>query len=166
MSDDFPGLLDLVQVQRPGNGSPKFAMLHVTRHRMGMGRHLCHVCGRLTLKRDRYIFPVQSGGFVTLRDDSVRYAGNVPPVHLACAKRAQRLCPHLSHSFAQPVAYPTEESRLMPRLDVVEGMEALAKTLPSNLKVVFSCYRLYGPGFTKFVKKLRLAHDEECRTKA
>ncbi len=158
MSDLFPGRIEVVQVERQGEGVPKFAAQHVTRHRRGMVDHLCHVCGRRTLKRDRYIFPVQSGGFVTMPDETMRYAGNVPPVHLACARVGQRLCPHLSHTFAQPVAFPSEESRIMPRPDVVPGMEALAKTLPPNLNVIFSCYRLYGPRFTKSVEKLRSEH--------
>ena len=155
LSNDFPGHVDLVQAEHPGKGAPKFAAQHVTRHRLGMKEHYCHVCGKRTVKGDRYIFPVQSGGFVTMPDDSPRFAGNVPPVHLACAKRAQRLCPHLSHTYAGPVAYPAEESRLMPRPDIVEGMEALAKTMPPNLKIVYSCYRLYGPRFTRLVQKLR-----------
>jgi ferredoxin len=159
-SVDFPGLVDLVQVERPKEGSPKFAALHVSRHRLGMVNHLCHVCGRRTLKYDRYLFPVQSGGFVTMSDESTRYAGNVPPVHSRCAERAARLCPHLSHAFAEKVAFPAEETRLMPRLDVVEGMEELAKTLPKGLKVVFSCFRLHGPAFTRKVQAMRAAHAE------
>lgn len=155
VSDDFPGHMDVVQAENPGAGAPKFATLHINRHRLGMARHVCHVCGRPTVKGDRYIFPVQSGGFVTMPDDSTRYAGNVPPVHLQCAKRAQRLCPHLSHSFSRPVAYPAEESRLMPRMDVVPGMEAFAETLPPGLPAVFTCYRLFGQRFTRQVQKLR-----------
>lgn len=129
--------------------------LRLTRHRMGMALHLCHVCGKPTPRRDRYIFLKESGGFVIMPDESTRYAGNVPPVHLSCARRAQQLCPHLSHAFAQPIAFPSEESRLIQRTDVVPGMEALAKTLPQNLKIVFTCYRLYGPHFTKRVAQLR-----------
>jgi hypothetical protein len=147
--------MDVVQAENPGVGTPKFAALHINRHRQGMAKHVCHVCGRPTVKGNRYIFPVQSGGFVTMPDESLRYAGNVPPVHLACAKRAQSLCPHLSYSFSLPVAYPSEESRLMPRTDVVAGMEGFAKTLPAGLKTVFTCYRLFGPRFTKQVQRLR-----------
>lgn len=158
MSDDFPGFLEVVQVQNQGQGMPKFAAQHVTRHRMGMANHFCHVCGRRTLARDRYIFPVQVGGFVTMPDNSIRYAGNVPPVHFSCGQIARQLCPHLSHTYAQPVMYPSEASQLMPRRDVVPGMEEFAKTLQPELRVVFSCYRLYGPRFTKTVQKLRQDH--------
>lgn len=159
-SRDFPGLTDLVQMHNPGVGAPAFAAVHVTRQRLGMANHLCHVCGRPTPKRDRYLFPVQSGGFVALADGAVRYGGNVPPVHLACAKKAQRLCPHLSGSLAPPVPFPRDEGRLVQRTDVVPGMEALAKTLPAGLEIVFSCYRLYGPEFTRHVERLRREHEK------
>ena len=155
MSDDFPGLLEVVQTELQGQGAPQFAAQHVSRHRAGMADHLCHVCGKRTSRRDRYLFPVQSGGFVTLPDDSIRYAGNVPPVHLKCAKIGKQLCPHLSHTQGEPVAYPSEDSRLMPRPDIVPGLEALARTMPPNVKIVYGCYRLYGPRFTRLVQRLR-----------
>jgi hypothetical protein len=60
--------------------------------------------------------------------------------------------------FADPVPFPSEETELRPRLDIVEGMEELAKTLPSNLKIIYSCFRLYGPRFTKQAEKLRQKH--------
>ncbi len=157
-SKDFPGLVDLVQVERPGEGRPKFKALHVTRQRRGMADHICHVCGRRTPRNDRYLLPVQSGGFVPVGDDPFRYAANVPPLHLACARRAQRLCPHLGQATIPPVAYPGEDSRLLPRRDVVEGMEELAKTLPPKLPVVFSCLRLFGPRFSRKILKLRQEH--------
>ena len=155
LSEDFPGLVDLVQLQRQGEGTPRFAALHVSRHRIGMVGHKCHVCGKPTPRGDRYIFPKESGGFVIMPDESRRYAGNVPPVHLSCAHRAQKLCPHLSRAYAQPVAFPSEESRLIERTDAVPGMEALAKTFPPGLRIVFTCYRLYGPRFSKRVAQLR-----------
>lgn len=154
-STDFPGLVDLLQISRPGQGTPKFAQMHVTRHRLGMARHLCHVCGRPTPRSDRYIFPVQSGGIVPVAGTTPRYVGNVPPVHLACARRAQALCPHLQAMAGEPVAFPAEETSLRPRLDIVEGMEDLARTLPAGLKIVFTCIRLYGPCFSRQVEKLR-----------
>jgi hypothetical protein len=155
MSEDFAGLVEVVQVQRQGEGSPSFAAQHVTRHRLGMADHLCHVCGKPTPKQDRFIFPVQSGGFVTMPDESIRYAGNIPPVHLKCAGLGQQLCPHLSHTIAGPVAYPSEPSRMLPRPDVVPGLERLAASMPPDLKIVYGCYRLYGPRFTRLVRKLR-----------
>jgi hypothetical protein len=165
-STDFPGLVDLVQKQNPGVGTPLFAAVHLTRHRQGMAGHVCHVCGRPTPRRDRFLFPVQSGGFVTLEDGSVRYGGNVPPVHMACARRAQRLCPHLSGAFAMPEPFPGDEGRLIQRTDVVPGMEALAKTLPADLEIVFSCYRLFGEAFTRRVQVLRRADDDAMARRA
>jgi ferredoxin len=124
-----------------------------------MVQHLCHVCGRRSPKNDRYIFPIRSAGSVTvIGEEPTRYAGNVPPVHLACAKRAARLCPHLSHAYAAPVPYPSEDTKLMPRLDVVEGMEDVAKSLPPGLRVVFSCLRVFGPRFSARVQVMRQAH--------
>jgi hypothetical protein len=154
-SIDFPGFTDLVQAQKPGVGSPVFAVLNVTRQRIGMVHHLCHVCGRPTTRRDRYLFPLESGGFVTMTDGEVRYGGNVPPLHLACARRARRQCPHLGASIASPVAFPSDEGRLVQRTDVVPGMEDLAKRLPRGQAVIFSCYRLHGPTFTRTVQRLR-----------
>ena len=161
-SQDFPGLVDLVQIERPGEGLPKFKALHVSRLRIGMARHLCHVCGRPTPRNDRYLLPVQSGGFVSVGEDPFRYAANVPPLHLACTQKSQRLCPHLRQATIPPIAYPSEESWLLPRRDVVEGMEALAKTLPPNLPVVFSCYRLFGPRFSRRILQLRQAHAQHA----
>lgn len=164
-SEDFPGLVDLVQVDRAGEGVPRFKALHVTRLRAGMARHICHVCGRPTPRNDRYLLPVQSGGFVSAGEDPFRYAANVPPLHLACTRTAQRLCPHLRQATIPPIAYPSEESRLLPRRDVVEGMEALAKTLPPGLPVVFSCFRLFGPRFSRKILKLRQDHSEHSFTR-
>ncbi len=153
-SQNFPGMADLVQVQRPGEGSPKFAAVHVTRQRLGMLGQLCHVCGRRTLARDRHIFPVESGGFVAV-GETMRYAGTVPPVHLACGRRARKLCPHLSHALAEPVAYPSEDSQVVPHPGVPAGMEALARTLPHGVRIVFSCLRVYGPRFSRQVERMR-----------
>jgi ferredoxin len=157
----FPGMTEVGQAERPGVGRPLFAAVHVDRQRRGMAGHLCHVCGEPTPAHDRWIFPVASGGMVTMADGEERYGGNVPPVHQACAKRAQRQCPHLRKAMARPVACPADEGRLIWRTDVVPGMEALAKSLPPGVEVVFSCYRLYGAAFSRKVARLR--REEEAR---
>lgn len=159
-SVDFPGMTEVTQVEAPGVGEPLFAAVHVDRQRRGMARHLCHVCGRPTLRRDRWMFPVASGGFVTLHDGTVGYGCNVPPLHKACARRARAQCPHLGHLDDNPTPCPSEEGRLIWRTDVVPGMEALAATFPPGLEVVFSCYRLYGPAFTRRVQRLRRDWDD------
>ncbi len=153
-SRDFPGYLDLVQAQNPGVGVPRFAAMNLTRHRRAMVEHLCHVCGKPTSRRDRYLFPAHSGGMVTLADGSVRYGGNVPGVHLACSRRAARLCPHLSGNQGIPVAYPSEEGRLVQRTDVLPGLEDLAAALPQRSDIVFGCYRLFGEAFTRKVERM------------
>lgn len=155
ISQDFPGLIDIVQHHRPGEGAPRFKALHITRHRQGMAELACHVCGKPTSKNDRYLFPVESGAMVIMPDDTPRYAVNVPPVHLACATKAAALCPHLRAHKAKPVPYPAEPSTLMPRTDIIAGMEKLAQTLPLHLPLVFTCYRLFGPKFSKLTAKLR-----------
>ena len=91
-SRDFPGSLELMQAEHPGEGIPRFAALHVTRQRCGIIGQLCHVCGRRTTARDRYVFPVESEGFVAYGGD-MRYAGTVPPVHLRCARKSARNVP-------------------------------------------------------------------------
>ena len=156
VSDTFPGYVDLVQVQKPGEGSPKFAAVHVTRQRMGMLGQLCHVCGRATTRNDRFIFPVESGGFVRV-GETLRYAGSVPPVHLRCGRQARLLCPHLSHVLAEPLAYPAEESQVVPRPGVPTEMGKLAERLPRGMPIVFSCLRVYGPRFSRRVEALRRA---------
>jgi len=61
-------LVDLVQTENPGVGVPRFAAMHVTRQRRALIHHLCHVCGKPTERRDRYLFPIHSGAMVTLVD--------------------------------------------------------------------------------------------------
>lgn len=153
---DFPGHRELVQADNPGSGRPLFAANHITRNRRGLIGHLCHVCGAPTKSWDRWLFPLQTGGFVTLADGQTRYGGNVPPVHKACAERAARLCPHLSRRFAQPVRFPKDgEGRVVHRTDVTPDVEQIARTLPPGLPVVLSCYRLHGRRFSKLVASLR-----------
>jgi hypothetical protein len=153
---DFPGHVELVQIQAPGEGRPLFAVNHVTRNRRGLIGHLCHVCGEPTKSWDRWLFPLQTGGLVPLGDGQTRYGGNLPPTHKACAERAARQCPHLSRQYAVPVRFPKDdEGRMIQRTDVVPGMEAVAARLPPGVPVVMSCYRLHGPRFSRLVARLR-----------
>ena len=153
---DFPGYVELIQKQAPGEGRPLFAANHVTRNRQGLIGHLCHVCGAPTQSWDRWLFPLQTGGWVPLGDGQERYGGNVPPVHKACAERAARLCPHLSRQYAVPIRFPKDdEGRMVQRTDVVPGMEEVAPHLPPGVPVVLSCYRLHGARFSRLVRRLR-----------
>jgi hypothetical protein len=153
---DFAGHVELVQKAAPGEGRPLFAANHITRNRRGLIGNLCHVCGTPTKSWDRWLFPLQTGGWVPLGDGQQRYAGNVPPVHKACAERAARLCPHLSRQYAVPVRFPKEdEGRMVARTDTPPGMEEVAAQLPRGVPVVMSCYRLHGARFSRLVRKLR-----------
>jgi len=154
-SRDFPGMVELDQVQARGQGEPCFAAIHVTRQRRGMIELLCHVCGKPTTPDDRYIFPVASGGLVTLLDGTRQYGCNVPPMHHACAHRAAETCPHLAKVREQPLRCSEDEGRLIHRTDVTPGLEGLVGSLPPGVEVVFSCYRLYGAAFTAEVTRAR-----------
>jgi hypothetical protein len=164
-SQDFPGMVELDQKQAPGVGQPLFAAVHVTRQRRGMVDLLCHVCGKPTTRHDRFIFPVASGGLVTLQDGSQQYGCNVPPIHRACTTRALNTCPHLSKLAERPLRCSADEGRLIYRTDVTPGLEALARTLPAGMEVVFTCYRLYGPDFTSRVIAARTEWDQLARSR-
>jgi len=162
-SVDFPGMTEVCQIERPGVGEPQFAAVHVTRQRRGLAQNLCHVCGGATRAGERWMFPVASGGFVTLHDGTVGYGCNVPPMHRACAFKAAAQCPHLDRLAEQPFRSPTEEGRLIRRTDVVPGMEALAASHPPGREIVYSCYRLFGPAFAEAVRGRRDAWEKETR---
>ena len=160
-SADFPGRIELIQVSRPGEGTPVLDGMHVMRQRQGLILHLCHVCGRPTPRHDRYLFPVVTGIFTPFKDGQLRYASHLPPAHLACARRAQQLCPHLRLSHAQPVRFPDKDGELMCETNAPPKMAELAQGLPRGLKVVFSYYRLHTAAFSRLVLRLRAAHEAE-----
>jgi hypothetical protein len=164
-SRDFPGMVELDQKQAPGVGEPLFAAVHVTRQRRGMADLLCHVCGRPTPPEDRCVFPVASGGLVTLHDGSQQYGCNVPPIHHACTARALEACPHLSKLSERPLKCSADDGRLIYRTDVTPGLEALAATLPQGQEIVFSCYRLYGAEFTGQVLTARDEWEKRARAR-
>src|SRR4051812_21600275 len=57
------------------------------------------------------------------------------------------------------------KGRIIYRTDVTPGMEALAKTFPAGLEVVFSCYCLFGADFSRQVERLRQEWDHATRTR-
>jgi hypothetical protein len=158
-SIDFPGRMELVQASRPGVGQPVLDGMHVMRQREGVTGHLCHVCGTPTPRRDRWLFPVVTGIFMPFRDGTERYASHLPPVHLACARRAQVLCPHLRTRYAQPVRYPDKDVDVLCETTAPPKMADIAAQLPPGMKVVYSYYRLHTAGFTRLVQRLRAAHE-------
>ena len=158
-SSDFPGMLELNQKQARGAGEPLFGAMNATRLRRGIIDLLCHVCGKPTVRNERYIFPVASGGLVTLQDGSQQYGCNVPPMHRACAIRASHACPHLTKVRETPLRCSRDEGRLIHRSDVTPGLEAVARMLPMGVDVVLSCYRLYGDEFTAKILAVRQAWE-------
>ena len=157
-STDFPGYTDLIQIEKPGVGEPRFAALHITRHRRAMVGHLCHVCGEPTPPGDRFLFPLESGGMVPLGDGTFRYGGNIPPVHGACAEKARARCPHLRGFAGVLEPFPKEPGRVVQRTDVVPGIEAIARTMPPGVPVIYTCYRLHEEPFTNRVLALQAEH--------
>ena len=83
----------------------------------------------------------------------------------ACTTRALGVCPHLSKLAERPLRCASDEGRVIHRTDVTPGLEALAKTLPAGMEVVFSCYRLYGPEFTRRVIAAREDWDRLTRSR-
>lgn len=164
-SRDFPGKIELDQKQARGDGEPIFASIHVTRQRRGMADFLCHVCGEPTQPNDRFIFPTASGGLVSMDGGAQQYGCNVPPMHGACAKQARSLCPHLSRLDELPLRCDSDAGRLIERTDVTPGLEGIAAKLPKNVEVVLSCYRLYGPSFTRKVTEARARWAAAARRK-
>ena len=160
----FPGKLEVGQIDKAGQGEPLFASIHVERHRRAMAEHLCHVCGKPMQDGDRWVFLHASGGAVTLHDGSEQFGAHVPALHRACAERAREQCPHHGRLNDEPINTGDDAGRLIPRTDVVPGMEALARTVPPGAEVVFSCYRLYGTEFTRRMEQARA--DWEARAKA
>ena len=154
-SVDFPGFKEVDQRQQPGEGTPVFSTMHVTRQRRGMFQHLCHVCGEPTPANDRFLFPLESGGMVAMGDGAFRYGGSVPPVHGACGETARARCPHLRGFKGVAVPFPILEGRMIYRTDVVPGLEALARDLPQGEPIILTCYRLHEAEFTDTVLALQ-----------
>jgi hypothetical protein len=158
-SSSFPGRMELMQISRPGVGAPVLDGMHVVRQREGLVRRLCHVCGRPTARNDRWLFPTVTGHFTPLSDGSLRYASHLPPAHLACARRAQQLCPHLRAAGAQPVRFPDKPGEIACETNAPPKMAGIARTLPPGLKVIFSYYRVYEADFSRQVMRLRATAD-------
>ncbi len=158
-------MTEVSQIDRQGMGEPNFAAVHIDRQRRGLADYRCHVCGRAAGPTDRWMFPVASGGFVTLHDGSVGWGCNVPPLHRDCAAVAAVRCPHLNRLVETPQPWPTEEGRLIYRTDVAPGTEALAATFPAGLEVIYSCYRLFGPNVARRVRHLQSEWQRKARAR-
>jgi hypothetical protein len=153
-SERFPDNLEVIQAVAPGVGAPSLKGMHLLRQRMGVAQHLCHVCGKPTTPGDRYLFPVVTGNFIASSSGQPRYASPMPPTHLACAERAQKLCPHLRLAYAQPVRFPSDPGKLKFELTPPKGMELVGERMPVDV-AIFSYYRVHTPGFSRLVQRLR-----------
>lgn len=153
LSQKFKDQLEVIQGIAPGIGTPMLKGMHLMRQRAGVADHLCHVCGETTTPGDRFLFPVVTGNFIATAAGP-RYASPMPPTHLACAKRAQTMCPHLRLAYAQPVRFPSDPGRLKAELKPPSGMEAVGDEMPVT-EAIFSYYRVHTPGFSNLVQRLR-----------
>lgn len=166
LSERFADRLEVVQAVAPGVGTPSLRGMHLLRQRQGVADHLCHVCGKPTPPGDRYLFPVVTGNFLApSADGQRRYASPMPPTHMACAQRAQKLCPHLKLSFAHPVRFPSDPGKLKYELHPPRGMEAVGANMPVD-EAIFSYYRVHTPGFSRLVERLRAQAAAEGHTVA
>lgn len=84
------GRLAIWQPHAPGQGRPIFAKPHFVRQRRSIAEMRCTVCGEQTPLADRWWF-----GHGQIDGDARMFRTTEAPVHLACAHRALRLCPHL-----------------------------------------------------------------------
>ena len=153
-SSVFAGLLELTQVERPGEGRPTPIGMNIMRQRRGVIELRCHVCGEETPAEDRYLFPVVTGGFLKV-PGGARYVSHLPPTHARCAERAQRLCPHLRSRYAKPVAFPRDKGFVAPERSVPENLQRIAADLAAPGPLVYGYYRVFGEGFTRVVRRLR-----------
>jgi hypothetical protein len=159
-SEHFPGRIELIQISSPGEGTPVFDGMHVMRQRAGVVSRLCQVCGQPTPKHDRYIFPTVTGIFQPYKNGQLRYASHMPPTHLACATKAQRMCPHLRITLAKPVRWPDKVEEIGCETNPPPKMQALAaQHLPPGRKVVFSYFQFHTASFTRLVQRLREAEE-------
>lgn len=106
------------QPHRPGTGRPMFAEPHLVRQRRSIAEMRCTVCGEKTERRDRYWFEHgqhHEGWYMTTE----------APVHLACARHAMKVCPHLKERGLDPWPFP-------------DGARVLAATVkPESLGELF-----------------------------
>jgi hypothetical protein len=90
------------QRHAPGVGQPIFAKPHMVRQRRSIAEMRCTVCGERTAEDDRWWFRLGR-----IDEQSRTYMTTEAPVHLACAKHAQKVCPHLRSLGVDPEPMPT-----------------------------------------------------------
>nr|WP_157529495.1 hypothetical protein [Kibdelosporangium sp. MJ126-NF4] len=92
---DAKGVLWCRTFFRPRQGKPNFGVVHPLRQRRAMLRLLCQVCGSPATRSDNGILWLLKDH----RDDWPNWPADMavtePPICMACAKVASRLCPAL-----------------------------------------------------------------------
>ena len=97
---DYRGVLWARMTYAPGEGAPRFPLMHPARQRRAMEKLLCQVCGGPSSKTNRgWLFLLPSGPV-----DDVRTTK--PPICEPCAVLAMRHCPHLTDPIAVRVRRP------------------------------------------------------------
>ena len=151
------GRLAVHQAQRAGEGRPQYSRNHLVRQRRSVAEMLCPMCGQPSTEADRWTqtarrtsvgaMRVRGLGELLLRElkDAavVIDAGAIAPLHLACAERSMRQCPHLS-------AMASAEIRPFPKTWVVAPLTVEAKPQTPELP------GLSGGGSTPVVSFLQL----------
>jgi hypothetical protein len=92
---DSGGVLWNRTVMRPGQGRPRFAVIHPMRQRRAMRQLLCQVCGHPADRDERgvlWLLPDRRDVWVGWPEGLMLAE---PPVCIGCAVLAARLCPHL-----------------------------------------------------------------------
>ena len=84
---------------RPGNGRPRYAVIHFMRQRRAMRRLLCQICAKPADRNEQgtlWLLP-------DVRDEWQDWPENLdlaePPICLPCARLAANLCPHLRKGY-------------------------------------------------------------------
>lgn len=103
------GRLAIQQEDKPGFGRPIYSENHLVRQRASVARMLCPMCGAATAEGDRWSLTATAETAGSLRARGLSHllppeaadaqfvlnAGAIAPLHLACAERSSKECPHL-----------------------------------------------------------------------
>jgi hypothetical protein len=95
---DSDGVLWTRVVAQPGRGRPQFAVIHSLRQRRAMRRLLCQVCGQPADRNPDGVLWLLPD-YYRRHDGPENYDITEPPICLACAPVAIRLCPALRSGY-------------------------------------------------------------------
>jgi hypothetical protein len=95
---DNDGILWTRIAAQPGHGRPQFAVIHSLRQRRAMRRLLCQVCGQPADRNAEGVLWLLPD-YYRRHDGPENYDITEPPICLACAPIAIRLCPALRDGY-------------------------------------------------------------------